>query len=412
MGPIAFALGFAPDRLSTRVWSSVGSQESRILQQFLTRAGGRIGRGTERRAPIAVQFSDPSLRAYERYVNWLVSDELIAEFRDELGYYDVVFDVLKENADSVDAAEMFLTGVRETIPTVVLTFSMNQQDAEEAVFRIQKRFRQRRDKEIYSSAIIDYLGPAEYEANRNRRFSELLTIMEKTLKGASTQSPDGTNSSEISELESIDFSSMNSTFQEAQILRSEDFPLWDRLGSERDYQRSDFDNREYVECLQSQTLTQPGHEGYVNCASERRYRYLFPPVSENDFLHRVKFEGLTDADRNALEGGEFRSVSFYDQSENVLWIAMDAEVLIDVLFRERGVGNLNGYWSKNMEHTKLVFEGSPRRIVNELRLTSEEQAQEMGIRLAEDLRSYRRVFVALNVLADRQGIVVEIAARR
>lgn len=291
---------------------------------------------------------DPALPDYLRLLSSIISAESLADLRSIIPAF-----LVDEIADAASLRGMSLTLSDESkrLPGFVLGLQLAPDDASDLVFRLQRRLRIERDRQVLKAAAERYRA----------------------------QMADSTKTSTPA---------TGSDLVLAGLLSEQRDPLWSRY-------RFDDGVVSPTAPIELRDFDRPS---YVTAHGEHKLQYLLPPFTVDDVNYRLTEDERSSVSASDLEQDKYRTTSGY--VGGTLWIGNDAEVLANWLDRLSSAGARVAYDSvvarmEGIGGAKFALFVQPREFLEAGQLHPDPRVNRETRRFLMDFRHYRAMMVTI-----------------
>ena len=415
--PVSVALSERERFLHARLRIAIRNEESDLLTRILNNpraANSNISRNGSGLA--SASLFDRDLSEYLNNISDVLpvlSGKAEDFLQNEMnGRYRSIYDILLESND-VNALQVDFTKDPKVGAAPILAVSASAEEASKIVFDLQARRRFERDSEIISRA-LEQQQPASTEPIDDEQFIVTSSV----------------NRSVQFSLDSFDDALSN--LRETNAIVAESNDLFERL-RQTQYERADFENDAYCGCLTATDKTTfPGNRQFIckaaNCKSAVAYSYIFPPVTDNDMKYRYTDDAIMDAYesngyepldsdslseiRDELKDGHYRMVAAYDDDRDVLLIAPHLSAIESAIGQSRANRSEKpnpGYPSAAPDATaRLSVAVNPFWLSEELQLSADEAARNMGDDLRAEVSQYQYAGFSISSSKQNGGLVIDV----
>ena len=277
-----------PDRLSIKIRTVLEIGSFRFLRNLTSSFNNKPvtinNLHEDTRALLTVK--DPSLSYYLKFLRKYGIPNVSKKMQEFFG--GVLLEL--ENIDSSNEATLAVVGYREGTPDLLLGITGERKKLKKIIFKIQRKKRLERDKEIIKKA------------------------SEKILKEDGSLPKDS-----LSEIQNRGF------------LKVEKEPLWDKyIIRDGEIVQDDLQLTDFV-----------GNSRYIYKTRKFTCYYLLPPTTENDLEYRYSQSELEKLDKESLLSDRYRLCAKF--KNGILWIATDGDTLEKILTKKGNINNNTNY---------------------------------------------------------------------
>jgi len=364
---IPILIRMSPDRIALNASLKVDNWNTKILNKLTSNHQDDIKKTAYKLTGAGASLSvhDAAITYYLEYLfNYLPeATQYLDKF---LGDFTAVLEEMK-NISRIDSIGIFLANIKQGIPEIVITADMEKHESSNLIFNLQKKFRTIRDNTIISAALGRY-----YETHPYDKQVSMKTLLTPTSTGSKAD----------------------------YHIQPEASDLWDNYKlSNGNIISAGFDDPKVF-----------ADNFYSKQIDKLLFRYITPPVTDNDIKYRLNNNKSTDRDLEALKNNKYRLQSVYLDNKQQLWTGIKASSIRRLIAQNNQPGS-NGNAQTEKGHTdnkKLEIQIDPRWVINQGSLYPNRKINKFVKEYLKDLWQYKKLNADIYPRTEQNGLILSV----